>query len=270
MATKYIELILTMKSIDYHNLKVLLAEDDELSQQIVTTLLHDKGIKVDIATNGQEALSMSGSTDYDVILMDMEMPEMDGLRAASAIRRREKESGKHTPILALTANSFSSDLEACGKAGMDDYLTKPFRVEDMVVKLSNLPGEDKSTSSGEDFHSKGALASTDPVLDVASLVVELGEESAYRLMRLFAISGGRHIDEIRSGIRNEDMTRIKQAAHKLKGTAGQYRASGLIAPASELAYFESQSDYKKAADIFSILEIEFRKVVRVIKEVAKE
>ena len=77
----YFESFRTMSNIDFSNLKILLAEDDELSRQIVATMLEDKGIKIDIAQNGQEALTKSGVTDYDIILMDMEMPEMDGLRA---------------------------------------------------------------------------------------------------------------------------------------------------------------------------------------------
>ena len=93
--------------------------------------------KIDFADNGKEALDMFGSTRYDLILMDVQMPVMDGIKTTTKMREIEKSTGTHTPIIAITANALLGDRESCLAAGMDDYVSKPFRIEKLIELLEN-------------------------------------------------------------------------------------------------------------------------------------
>ena len=114
--------------------RILLAEDNPVNRTVATSMLAQIGIKVDIAHNGVEAVEATQCARYDVILMDCQMPEMDGFEATAAIRTAERASGSdaHTVIVALTANAVNGDRERCLAVGMDDYLAKPFRKEQLV------------------------------------------------------------------------------------------------------------------------------------------
>ncbi len=112
-------------------LHVLLTEDNPVNQRLATRLLEKRGHRVTLAANGQEALDARARESFDMILMDLQMPEMDGFEATEAIRRREIGSGGHLPIIALTAHAMKGDQERCLTAGMDGYLGKPIRIAEL-------------------------------------------------------------------------------------------------------------------------------------------
>ncbi|MGZ8265805.1 MAG: ATP-binding response regulator, partial [Burkholderiales bacterium] len=117
--------------------RVLLVEDNGVNQQIGVAMLEALGCHVDVAANGLEALTLSERQRYDVILMDCQMPEMDGFEATAVIRARETAAGSsRTPIVALTANAMRGDRERCIAAGMDDYLAKPFKKHELAEKIA--------------------------------------------------------------------------------------------------------------------------------------
>ncbi len=117
---------------------LLLVEDNELNQKILCLGLKDYFKNIDIAGNGKEALDKFGNSKYDIILMDIQMEVMDGLSATIKIREIEKSSNTHVPIIAVTANALIGDKEKCISAGMDDYISKPFKIEDLMVKIKKL------------------------------------------------------------------------------------------------------------------------------------
>lgn len=119
-------------------LHILLAEDNLINQKVAVANLKKFGHMVDIAKNGLEAVEMVRKNYYDLILMDIQMPEMDGYEATTIIREEEAEKGTHTPIIAMTANSFEADRERCLAIGMDDYISKPFRINDLVSILKKI------------------------------------------------------------------------------------------------------------------------------------
>jgi PAS domain S-box-containing protein len=127
-----------MEKTDERSLHVLLAEDNAVNRMLATRILEKMKHIVDAAVNGIEAVDKSSSTDYDVILMDVQMPEMDGLQATREIRKREKSTGYHVPIIAMTAHAMVGDREMCLKAGMDDYMSKPIRINDFLEKLKRV------------------------------------------------------------------------------------------------------------------------------------
>lgn len=111
-------------------IKILVVEDHFINQELMKEMLDRLECDVDTAENGREALEQVGVNEYDVIFMDLQMPEMDGLEATRKIREMQKGK-KHTPIIALTANAMQGDQKKCLDSGMDDYLSKPFEVKDI-------------------------------------------------------------------------------------------------------------------------------------------
>src|SRR5215472_15053897 len=120
------------------SLRVLLAEDIPVNQTLAMRILERLGHKVQVANNGKEVLRRFQAEEFDLILMDVQMPEMDGLEATSAIRAAESGTGKHVPIVAMTAHAMKGDREKCLGAGMDGYISKPIHAKELFETIANL------------------------------------------------------------------------------------------------------------------------------------
>jgi len=118
--------------------RILLAEDNVINQKVAVHILEKKGHKVSVANNGQEVLRTLRKDRFDLILMDVQMPKIDGLEATTSIREKEKETGFHIPIIAMTAHALKGDRERCLDAGMDDYIAKPLKAEELMKKIGNV------------------------------------------------------------------------------------------------------------------------------------
>ncbi len=121
-----------------HPVSVLLVEDNVLNQKLIFLNLSKYGFKIDIANHGREALDKLENGQYDLILMDLMMPIMDGLETTVAIREKEKQSNQHMPIVGLTANTYDADREKCLSYGMDEYMAKPFDLQEFFGNLKKL------------------------------------------------------------------------------------------------------------------------------------
>lgn len=118
--------------------KILLAEDNLINQKLTVRLLEKQRWQTTVANNGKEALDLLDNNEFDFILMDVQMPEMDGIEATREIRKREEETGKHIPIIALTANAFQEDKKKCLEAGMDEYATKPIKINELFSIIEKI------------------------------------------------------------------------------------------------------------------------------------
>jgi len=123
-----------------HALRILLAEDNAVNRKLAVRILEKHGHRVTVAANGREAMDALVGDQFDAILMDVQMPEMNGLEAAAAIRRNERGTGRHVPIIAMTAHAMKGDREQCLQSGMDDYLSKPIRPQELLAMLSLTVG----------------------------------------------------------------------------------------------------------------------------------
>ena len=143
-------------------LDILLAEDNRVNQVVATRLLERMGHTITVANNGAEALSLLAGRSFDLVLMDIQMPQIDGLAAAKSIRLREAQTHCHVPIIAMTAHAMKGDRERCLEAGMDGYVSKPINTKDLelaITNLMNLPVND-SFSASTDPHLGSCLLYT--------------------------------------------------------------------------------------------------------------
>jgi len=126
---------------DVPTLHILLVEDNQVNQELMIALLKRRRHRVVVAQNGKEALDILERHEFDAILMDIQMPVMDGLEATRQIREKEKQSGGHVPIIAITANTLPQDQELCVQAGMDDYVAKPVEINKLFTALQRIPAK---------------------------------------------------------------------------------------------------------------------------------
>ena len=209
--------------------RVLLAEDNEINQEVAAQLLRNKGLAVDIASNGQEAVDHVRAVSYDLILMDMQMPVMDGLNATVQIR--ELPLGRSVPILAMTANAFEEDRKRCMQAGMNDHLSKP--VDPYLLDVALARWMPKAQISRTD---PAAPSFTDTALDRAlGLRYFGGNDDAYeRMLQKFCELHASDADLIRAALDQVDFHGVEQNAHALKGVSGSLGAVRLSAVAAQV------------------------------------
>ena len=219
--------------------RILLAEDNPLNQQVVQELLERAGVTVAIAANGQEAIAAAQHQSFDAVLMDLQMPVMDGLEATRQLRRMPRLAG--TPIIALTANVFQSDIERCAAAGMDDHVGKPIKVQELFSKLSEwldgsrrppaaLNPSDPETPAPLAPAPQEAAATPSPAsLNLASALQRIGGDSALlvRIARLFQRTEAEAAQRIRDALAAGDAEQAQRLAHTLKSTAGAVGAERL-------------------------------------------
>jgi signal transduction histidine kinase/CheY-like chemotaxis protein len=214
------------------SLRLLLAEDNEVNQQVALGLMERLGHRIDIVHNGTEAVVAAGREAYDLILMDCQMPELDGYGATKEIRRREN-GGRRVPIVAMTASAMKGDRERCLAAGMDDYLTKPINREHLAQVFArwteaSRPGE-PSPHNGSG--TEPARASSPAALDPERLQEISGGDPAKvrRYLGMFATSSETMLGELDAAVIARLEDEAWQVAHKLKGGCATIGADEMVA-----------------------------------------
>ena len=197
-------------------LKVLVVEDNRINQQVALRLLRRLGIEAALAENGAEALAMVNARDFDVVFMDMQMPVMDGLEATRAIRRSSGRS-RDVPIVAMTANAFAADREACLRAGMNAFLPKPVERDDLVAVLLGL--ERGGATRPRPALVDGARGEAVNRRRIDALVRELGPEDTAFLLDAFATDAAGLLADLSSALESGDAELARRSLHTLKGAA---------------------------------------------------
>jgi two-component system sensor histidine kinase/response regulator len=212
---------------------VLVVEDNAVNQRVIEALLDKRGFAVECAGNGREALALLSTRRYGLVFMDCQMPEMDGYEATAAIRAGEAGGAEHLAIVAMTANAMKGDRERCLAAGMDDYLSKPLRPEELDALLERWLGAPAPEPA--DGPDPVAKASARPV-DEARVRVFRDDypEIAEQLVELFIDSTPPLLGELRAGAESGDGEAVRRAAHKLKGSCQNIGASAMAELAQTL------------------------------------
>ncbi|MBE3065489.1 MAG: response regulator, partial [Spirochaetes bacterium] len=238
-------------------LRVLIAEDNLVNRTIATAMLTKRGHTVVPAGNGLEALAIleeQGAQSFDVLLMDVQMPELDGFEITGRIREKEKTTGEHIPIIALTARAMQGDMELCLKAGMDAYVSKPLRAEELLAAIERVVPARTATDAGghgtrqpegqgeEIFDRRAALASVDGDMELLAQVVGIFIDESPKMMAA-----------IDSSIRAGNAHGLRRAAHVLKGSLGVFASRTAGAMALNLEMMGKSGDLRAARDEFAAL-----------------
>lgn len=242
-------------------LNVLLVEDHAINQKLAVTLLERWGHHVEVASNGQIALEMAANQQFDVILMDMMMPIMDGLEATRHLRAAE--TGRRTPIIAMTANAMASDRDRCLAAGMDDYISKPIKAPELKQMLQHhAVGHALAPQSRP-----AALASASQrvkVFDYAAAMTQVDQEVLGLIAQAFVQQWPDDLAKMRAGLESGDLQVVLHIAHALKGTLSMFGAK----PASDLAHQieknAMRSDASGVGECLPALVIEMDRLIPVI------
>ena len=226
---------------------VMVVDDEQVHRELVAHLLRQRGHSVVTARNGREALSELPRHDLQIVLMDLQMPEMDGLQLASAIRAWERGNGGHLPLVAMTASIMSRDLDLCREAGIDETLIKPIARERLYRMVESLASD-----------TAASIAAPPELAGRASFLEGLGNDTslARRLVDLFLQDSGRLLDDINRAILERDKERLRRAAHTLKGSVSNFPAGAARDTAARMEEIGFAGDFDAAQETFPILEKE--------------
>jgi CheY-like chemotaxis protein len=207
----------------------MLAEDVPANQQVVATMLKKRGHAVTVADNGREAVELFKRQEFDVVLMDVQMPILDGYQATAAIREIEKQSSKSTPIIAMTAHAMRGDREKCLEAGMDAYIAKPLDAKQLFDLIESIV-DDRSVVHEAPTEAPPAPSNDRIVIDYAGAMQRLGQDAdLYReFIGFYEEDSKTLLEQIEDAVRATDAHSLQHAAHSLKGLAGNLSAIGVV------------------------------------------
>lgn len=258
-----------------NDLRILIAEDNMVNQRVAMKMLAHLGFGADVVANGVEALDALGRKSYDIILMDVMMPEMDGLEATRAIRRQWPGAARPR-IIATTANAMKGDREKCLEAGMDDYISKPVRMDDLQKALERW-----GTPTSEVRPTAGASATCGPVppdaasaaVDLAALdtLAQLQEDGApdivAELIELFLADSAGLIVELAAAVEARDCEAIARIAHRFKGSSSNLGAGTLASRCHDLELRGKQANTENLDVLQAAILSEYERAEEVLRQV---
>jgi CheY-like chemotaxis protein len=250
-------------------MKVLLAEDNAVNRTLAKRLLEKHGHTVVVVENGRAALETLERETVDLVLMDVQMPEMDGLEATAAIREKEKRLGGHMPIITLTAHAMKGDREKCLAAGADDYLTKPIRTAELFEALDRI--QNAKNNAGLAVVPAAKTPCTNAFdIDAALQHVEADRELLDEIIGIFSEECPKLMNAIQNAIRAANLQVLERAAHSLKGSAANLCAIHVTRPAAELEESARAGDLSGARAQFLVLENAVEKLLHELESSSRK
>jgi CheY-like chemotaxis protein/HPt (histidine-containing phosphotransfer) domain-containing protein len=246
---------------------VLLAEDNPVNQEVAKAMLTRLGLEFDIANDGQEAVAQMARQSYDVVLMDCQMPVMDGYTASARIREAESESRRRTPIVALTANAMEGDRERCLAVGMDDYLAKPYSVDQLQRTLRRwLPGPPEAHDEQGDSKDTAAETAAGAIdFRVLEQFRELDPQGGTGLMRqivdVFLQSSDQMVLQLQQAVAEGNAEALRQSAHSLKSSSANVGAQTLSELFRSLEGFGREGNLDAAEGLLDTMRLEYGRAV---------
>jgi PAS domain S-box-containing protein len=235
-------------------LRVLVAEDNEFNSQLIEELLVRRGHTVRLVNNGREALRLAGDEVFDVLLLDVHMPLLDGFQVARAVRESERATGEHLPIIALTARSRKEDREQCIAAGMDDFLAKPIKAGDLWAAIERVLSVDSASDQPKQN-----------LVDARVLLAACGDNGTIlrKICETLELRLPDHLKAVQDALEDANALRLREAAHKLSGMIGAFStvAGGV---ASELEDHATQDQLEGARPLVKRLEPMARELLQIV------
>ncbi|HLJ16333.1 MAG TPA: ATP-binding protein, partial [Bryobacteraceae bacterium] len=257
-------------------LRVLVAEDNLMNQEVVAKLLRREGHFVSVAQSGREVLDLFDQGSFEVVLMDVQMPELDGLAATAAIRERERTTGGHLPIVAMTAHALKGDRERCLAAGMDAYLSKPIHRDELLLILREVVKHTSDFSAASEAVDELQQISHDSMQQAVEVMPDLSDPNAaenteldqavalsrmggdQQLLRevakLFLDDYPKLLATIQQAIRRGDARVLERSAHTLKGSVANFGAPECVRSALRLEMIGRGGDLRESSAVLGRLE----------------
>jgi CheY-like chemotaxis protein/HPt (histidine-containing phosphotransfer) domain-containing protein len=280
------------------NLRLLLAEDNPINQKVAVTVLQKAGYSVDAVDNGLDAFDKVKTNQYSAVLMDVQMPVMDGFEATQQIREWEQERGIHIPIIAMTAHAMQGDRERCLEAGMDDYITKPLQPKVLFSALDRWTQADapqeEIVETMQDYSSPVAFQAADsddglfgesapslareakeenPALQTISFTgvspanfdlalphFDYDRDFMMEMFKEYKAHLGKRVDEIHTALQDRDTNRLARLAHNLKGVSLNFSADPLATISLHLEEICKREDLTHAPGLVAQLDVEARRL----------
>jgi two-component system, sensor histidine kinase and response regulator len=253
---------------DVPALRILLAEDNPINQRVAVGLLEKRGHRVMVVNDGREAVAALEREEFDAVLMDVHMPELDGFQATRAIRQRERRAGGHTPIIAMTASAMQADQDECLAAGMDGFVSKPVHAAELYAALENA--RDDSSAIGEEPVKRqvSAAAEDGDIIDWGAALRRVdGDRAELReLAKIFRDLCPKMVRDIQEAIAQEDARLLQRTAHTLKGNADLFSADRVVQIAWKLETMGKARDFDNAAGVSEELATEIECLLPVLGE----
>ena len=251
-------------------LRILVAEDNATNQKLVAALFEQRHDAVVIAQNGSEAVERSASEPFDLILMDVQMPVMSGLEATAAIRARERTTGRHVPIVAMTAHAMTGDRERCLEAGMDGYVSKPLRPDALLdavdALVANAGPAAPRDGAGVHAESVGKDVTKDPsdslgtVLNEATLIAGFGgnRKVLREVIDIFLVDGPALLAAVQHALQTGDGQALASSAHALRGSVGLFVQAGAFETARQVERTAKAGDLERIGPLCASLEADMK------------
>ena len=255
------------------SLRVLVVEDTPANQKVIRAILEKRGHEVHLANNGREGVDAVAGGRYDVVVMDVQMPTMDGLQATRAIRQLTSKTDRSVPIVAMTAHARREDRDKCIAAGMDAYISKPIDAEELIklvetVHRTPLPVEDGFTASSDSPKSPGGSADrAAPVINMDAARARMGGDDALLadMAVMFLEDAPKLLGELAEAMRAEDSETVQRAAHSLKGLASTFSAAHAVEAAAEMEAASHDSNHTSRDRLYSALQESIEQVAEALK-----
>jgi two-component system, sensor histidine kinase and response regulator len=238
------------------HLQILLAEDNVINQQLAVRTLSKRGHQVTVVGNGLLAVEALEKRSFDIVLMDVQMPEMDGLEATRIIRKKEQAAGSRVPIVAMTAHAMKGDRERCLEAGMDAYISKPVHIEELLQVTEGLTRHLGPIEQSPEPGSQSAAIDREAALRR----VEGDEALLADLANLFSDESPRMLSAIQEAIADKNGEALERAAHSLKGSVATFAARPAVELALKLERQGRANELDDAARVFGLLSTEIERV----------
>jgi PAS domain S-box-containing protein len=256
------------KRVARQKLRILVAEDNPVNQDLALHMLQRRGHSVILAENGREALAAVERHKFDLVLMDVQMPEMGGLEATQAIREREKATGEHVPIIAMTAHAMQGDRQRCLEAGMDNYLSKPLDPKTFLRTVE----ESVTTASSAEPAAEAEPGSVGEQLDVKALMERFsGNKKLLRtIVGTFREDCPKMMGRIRAALTAHDATLLADGSHALKGSVGNFGPSAALETAREMEKNARQGKLDGAWELYATLEDEIALLLPALQAIGEK